>query len=88
MKNGKSANDVPIEFIKHSLESHEFVNEITKLYETIWNTKAIPSEWGHSKLVTLWKGPEKGKANDPKTLRDTNRFFTLQNFNNHHNRQA
>ena len=69
MKNGKSANDVPIEFIKHSLESHEFVNEITKLYETIWNTKAIPSEWGHSKLVTLWKGPEKGKANDPKTYR-------------------
>ena len=69
MKNGKSASDVPIELIKHSLESQEFVDEITKLYKTIWTTKAIPTEWGHSKLVTLWKGPGKGKANDPKTYR-------------------
>ena len=45
------------------------MNEITKLYETIWTTKAIPKEWGHSKLVTLWKGPAKGKADDPKTYR-------------------
>ena len=49
---------------KHSLGSEEFVNELTKLYETIWTTKAIPKEWGHSKLVTLAKG--KGKADDPK----------------------
>ena len=69
LKDGKSANDIPIEYIKHSLGSEEFVNEITKLYETIWTTKAIPKEWGHSKLVTLWKGPAKGKADDPKTYR-------------------
>ena len=29
----------------------------------------IPREWGHSKLVTLWKGPDKGKADDPNTYR-------------------
>ena len=49
--------------------SRDFVVEITKLYETIWITKAIPKDWGHSKLVTLWKGAEKGKADDPKTYR-------------------
>jgi hypothetical protein len=29
----------------------------------------IPSSWSHSKLVTLWKGPSKGKIDDPKTYR-------------------
>ena len=78
MKNGKSASDVPIKLIKHSLESQEFVDEISKLYKTIWTTKAIPTEWGHSKLVTLWKGPGKGKADDLKNLsRHTNRLLTL-----------
>ena len=32
-------------------------------------TKAIPKDWVH--LVTLWKGAEKGKADDPKTYRAT-----------------
>ena len=71
LKDGKSANNIPIEYIKHSLGSEEFVNEITKLYETIWTTKVIPKEWGHSKLVALWKGPAKGKADDPRTYRGT-----------------
>lgn len=69
LKCGKSSNDIPVEYIKHSLESKKFVDEITKLFETIWVTKAIPSNWSHSKLITLWKGPSKGKADDPTTYR-------------------
>ena len=60
---------IPTTFIKHALGSRDFVVEIVKLYETIWETKTIPREWGHSKLVTLWKGPAKGKAGDPNTYR-------------------
>ena len=69
LKDGKSASDIPTTFIKHALGSRAFVIEIVKLYETIWETKTIPREWGHSKLVTLWKGPAKGKADDPNTYR-------------------
>ena len=29
----------------------------------------IPNDWGHSKLVALWKGPSKGKSNDPSSYR-------------------
>ena len=49
--------------------SSEFVEEIVKLYQTIWYTCTIPKSWGHSKLVTLWKGPTKGKVDDPTTYR-------------------
>ena len=49
--------------------SREFVDEIVKLYGTIWETKSIPRGWGHSRLVALWKGPGKGKIDDPKTYR-------------------
>ena len=31
--------------------------------------KLIPKEWGHSKLVCLWKGPGKGSPKDPSTYR-------------------
>ena len=40
-----------------------------KLYRSVWTTKAIPKEWGHSKLVTIWKGPGEGKQDDPSTYR-------------------
>ena len=29
----------------------------------------VPTEWGHSKLITIWIGPSKGKAEDPSTYR-------------------
>jgi hypothetical protein len=58
-KTGKATNDVPMEYIKHSMGIKVFVEEICKLYSTIWQTKMIPSSWSHSKLVTLWKGPSK-----------------------------
>ena len=69
LKNGKAANDLPIAYIKCSMDCQEFVNEMVKLYKTIWETKLIPKEWGHSKLVCLWKGPGKGSPNDPSTYR-------------------
>ena len=44
-------------------------DELIQLYATIWETKQIPREWGHSKLVALWKGHEKGKASNPESYR-------------------
>ena len=47
----------------------EFSKEMTKLYKTIWTTKKMPKIWGYSKLITLWKGPAKGKYDDLSTYR-------------------
>ena len=69
LKDGKSTNDTQSTFIKHALKCNEFKSEIIRLYTTIWETKACPKEWGHSKLVTIWKGPTKGKPDDPSTYR-------------------
>lgn len=69
LKCGKASSDIPITYIKHSMCITEFVEEMVKLYQTIWLTWAIPKSWGHSKLVTLWKGPTKGKVDDPTTYR-------------------
>ena len=69
LKYGKSANDVPPAYVKHAMECKEFELEIFKLFETIWRTNKIPKSWGHTKLVALWKGPSKGKQNDPKAYR-------------------
>ena len=69
LREGKSTNDIPSTFIKNALGCAEFKAELLKLYRTIWETLLIPKEWGHSKLITLWKGPAKGKASDPSTYR-------------------
>ena len=52
-----------------ALESSDFMNEMVKLYATIWETHVIPKSWGHSKLVTLWKGSAKGNADNPEAYR-------------------
>ena len=67
LEDGKSSSDIPPTFIKNALGCSEFRAELLKLYGTIWETLLIPNEWGHSKLVTLWKGPAKGKASDPRS---------------------
>ena len=69
LKHGKSANDVPAELIKCASEDVEFLNVLTQLFSNIWTENKVPSRWGHSKLVALWKGPAKGKADDPTTYR-------------------
>ena len=69
LKDGKSTNDVPSSFIKSALGCFEFKKELLKLYTTIWETLLIPKDWGHSKLITLWKGPSKGKISDPSSYR-------------------
>ena len=69
MKNRKAANDVPLEYIKSAMKCKEFRSELVKLYNTIWETKMLPSKWGHTKLVTIWKGASKGSSTDPKAYR-------------------
>ena len=69
MKSGKTANDVPTAYIKCATESDAFMDEMVNLYKTVWQTNTIPRKWGHSKLVTIWKGASKGSINDPKAYR-------------------
>ena len=69
IKNGKAASDIPGEYLKYASQSDLLVSEIVKLFNTIWNTHSIPSDWGHSKLITLWKGAAKGSKNNPEAYR-------------------
>ena len=45
------------------------MKEILSLYRTIWETRIIPTEWGHSRLVALWKGSSKGNIENPEAYR-------------------
>ena len=69
LKNGKAANDIPAELLKNAVDDEEFLSELTRLYSDVWTQNKVPSQWGHSRLVALWKGPSKGKAYDPATYR-------------------
>ena len=69
LKNGKSANDIPAGYLKYAESSDKVVNEIVNRYDTIWSKRHIPKFWGHSKLVSMWKGPAKGSIKDPTTYR-------------------
>lgn len=69
LKNGKASNDIPAEFLKHASSNNDFMLELTQLYKDVWENTQIPISWGHSRLVALWKGPSKGKADNPATYR-------------------
>ena len=69
LKNGKTGIDFNSTIIKVAMECEELLNEITKLFQSIWLTLKIPKSWGHSKLITLWKGASKGPIDDPSTYR-------------------
>ena len=69
LKGGKSANDIPPDFIKCAIESNKIMKEILNLYSKIWKTKIVPEKWGLSRLVALWKGASKGKTTDPNAYR-------------------
>ena len=67
LKNGKAASDVPSIFIKSAMKNKKFQNEMIKLYQTVWRTNKIPTQWGHTKLVAIWKGASKGSSKNPET---------------------
>ena len=69
MKNGKASTGIPPEFFKYSVDSEEMLNEIHKIFCDIWESRDIPANWTHSKLVCLWKGASKGSPTDPKVYR-------------------
>ena len=69
LKNGKAANDVPMIYMKYALSCEKMLTEMARLYGTVWETNAIPTKWGHSQLVSIWKGSSKGCIEDPEAYR-------------------
>ena len=69
MNNGNAANDIPLIFLKSAIDSKKLLNEMVKLYETVWHTEQIPKSWAHSKVVAIWKGSSKGKPANPLACR-------------------
>ena len=59
LKNGKAANDIPAGYLKYAERSDKFRRD-GNIYDTIWSTYHIPKFWGHSKLISMWKGPAQG----------------------------
>ena len=69
LKNGKASNDLPAEFFKYAVTSEGLIMELESLLKIIWQTQQVPTSWGHSKLIALWKGAAKGSSKDPSTYR-------------------
>ena len=69
LKAYKSSNDLPLAYIKYAVQCDKVLDEFEILFHLIWTTEKQPTDWSHSKLVTLWKGAEKGKVTDPKAYR-------------------
>ncbi|MEM6812757.1 MAG: reverse transcriptase domain-containing protein, partial [Pseudomonadota bacterium] len=69
LKNGKSSSDIPAEFLKYASASDNLLTELQRLFNEIWISHTVPTSWGHSKLIALWKGASKGSAKDPSTYR-------------------
>ena len=65
----KSSNDIPLAFLRYACDCEIVITEMVKLYTKVWENEEIPRDWSHSKLVTLWKGSEKGKVTDPEAYR-------------------
>ena len=69
LKSGKASSDIPAEYYKYAVESPELIKEMKSLLKTIWSTHKIPTKWGYSKLIALWKGAAKGSIKDPNAYR-------------------
>ena len=69
LKGGKSANDVPAEYLKHAIAHKCLIDDFVRLFADIWETKKVPKTWSHTKLKTIWKGSTKGKVTDPTAYR-------------------
>ena len=69
LKFGKSANDTPALFLKKVICCEDLMLEMTKMYELVWESNKVPTKWCHSKLIAIWKGAAKGKADEPNTYR-------------------
>ncbi|XP_071951096.1 uncharacterized protein [Antedon mediterranea] len=55
LKGRKATLDVTSEMLQVATENPVFVNHVHRLFEEIWRTKEVPSDWGLSKLTTIWK---------------------------------
>ena len=69
LKNGKSSSDIPSAYLKYAVDCEPLIEELEKLYNNVWQTNAVPSNWTHSNLIAIWKGAAKGKEDDPKAYR-------------------
>ena len=69
LKGGKSANDLPTEYLKYDVSNENLLQDLVKMFQDIWETKNVPQSWSHTKLKTIWKGSAKGKISDPKDHR-------------------
>ena len=69
--------DILAEYVKHAIDCKEFLDEMVELYKMIWVINKIPTKWGNSKLVALWKGPAKGSQYDPAAYRGVQIGSTL-----------
>ena len=70
LRNNKSSNDVPPEFLKAAAHCEKFLDVFKLLTDEIWSTRSVPSSWGQGRLEALFKG--KGSKADPSKYRGLN----------------
>lgn len=67
-KNGKAVgpDKIPAEILK--LFSEEGINTLTRLYNVVYDTGEIPTDWLHSTFVTIPKKPTSKKCEEYRTI--------------------
>ena len=70
LRNNKSSNDVPPEFLKTAAHCDKFIDVFKLLTDEIWKTRCVPDSWGQGRLEALFKG--KGSKADPSKYRGLN----------------
>lgn len=67
LKNNKSAEDIPSEFLKYAQKNADVINCIQLMFRKIWEGEEIPADWGMARIEALFKN--KGKRSDPSKYR-------------------
>ena len=62
LKDNKSAEDIPNEFIKYAQDHEGIINCLVIIFDKIWHGEEIPEDWGLCKIEALYKN--KGKISD------------------------
>ena len=67
LKKNKATTDIEAEILQSASKSETILNEITELFQDIWEQQEVPPEWSSKHMIAIWK--RKGSPKEPKFYR-------------------
>lgn len=65
LKKNKETTDIESETLQATLKSEEILEEVTQIFQDIWQQKSVPKKWLTKNMIAMWKIREQrteGKA--------------------------